>query len=67
MQAVVAADPPCNPLSGAYVMSSFLLVVSPTLVAIVEYGVIGRLLLISPSGRVGCMQAKHVIWFFSFR
>jgi hypothetical protein len=65
LQAVMSIKTPCEALSGIYVSSNFFLVVTPVLVAIVEYSSMGKLLMFSNTKKVLGMRNKHIVWIFS--
>lgn len=61
----MSSNTPCSALSGIYVSSNFFLVVTPVLVAIVEYSSCGRLLMLSRAQRVLGVRTRHMVWIFS--
>ena len=61
----MSVNTPCHGLSGIYVASNFFLVVTPVLVAIVEYNSMGRLLMLSTAKKVLGMRSRHMVFIFS--
>jgi RTA1 like protein len=56
-----------SPSLGNYVIMQSLLVITPTLLAVAVYVVVGKLMMLADSQQMGCLKASRIGTIFSLR
>jgi RTA1 like protein len=56
-----------SPSLGNYVIMQSLLVITPTLLAVAIYVVVGKLMMLADSQQMGCLKASRIGTIFSLR